>query len=81
MSIEREELIEKLKSGVVTVKFTKANGEERILKGTLQESYLPPRDPSKPASTKAPNLDNVSMWSVEDAGWRSVKLENIISVD
>lgn len=74
MNVELNEL---LKSNVVEITFTKVNGEKRVLKGTLQEKYLPTlkvvNDP-KPA-----NPDVTVVWDVENDGFRSFRNDSVIS--
>ena len=41
MNANQELLNDLLKNNVVEVTFTKANGQKRVLKATLQEKYLP----------------------------------------
>lgn len=42
-----EELKESLKTNVVTFKYQKKDGTERIAKGTLKEDLLPPKEPDE----------------------------------
>lgn len=79
--MERSALIEDLRSRVVTVTFTKKDGSERVMQATLHPDYLPPVDPDKAPSTRPVNEANVSVYDVEANGWRTIIIENIISVE
>jgi hypothetical protein len=76
----REQLLNHLKSQVCDVTFTKADGTIRNMKATLEESHLPPPTPPKEgAKPRAENLDLINVWDTEAAGWRSFRLDSLIS--
>ena len=83
--IERDFLIEKLRTGEVTVKFTKADGTDRIMRCTLQQDIIVPyqkvhgKDTTE--RTKEKNDDVVSVWDVEKDAWRSFKLSSLTGVE
>lgn len=70
------ELKELLKENVVIVKFTKVDGQERTLNCTLQEHYLPKTVWTE--SKKKLNDNILSVWSIDDNGWRSFRKDSII---
>lgn len=76
MSVNKEEVLNKLHENVCQVVFTKVNGEERVMKCTLQESLLPPQ---KEEQKKKPNPDVVAVWDVEAEGWRSFRWDSVKS--
>lgn len=78
MSMTRELLVENLKSNVLIVNFTKVNGEERKMLCTLHENVLPEPDISE--NPKKENLDVVSVWDLDNDGWRSFRFDSIIHV-
>ncbi len=73
-----KELQDLLRESVVTVKFKKINGDERILKCTLKSEYIPESTSEK---TKKVNDKVYSVWSIDDNGWRSFRKDSIISYD
>jgi hypothetical protein len=76
----REQLIQHLKSQVCEVIFKKADGSDRVMKATLQESVLPPPTPPKEgAKPRAENLELINVWDTEANGWRSFRLDSLIS--
>lgn len=76
MSVEKETLKELLKSNVVEVKFTKLDGNIRTMLCTLQETLLPEVTTS---GTKKVNDEVLSVWDIDNSGWRSFRFENVIT--
>ena len=78
----RDGLVDLLRHNVVSVTFTKVNGEERVMRCTLQANYIPN------ASTQNGELvvegksssNNVSAWDVEANGWRSFRVTSVKNV-
>jgi len=73
-----------LEQNVLTVDFTKLNGDKRVMTCTLREDM-------KPRATKDDTLSQkkvrevsdavVSVWDVNAKGWRSFRYERINAVD
>lgn len=78
MSIE--ELRKLLKEDIVTVTFTKKNGDKRVMLCTLLPSYLPGGD-SGGSSTSVPSDTIVTVWDIEQNAWRSFKFDTITSIE
>lgn len=79
----------KLAEGVSTIVFTKADGSERVLKGTrdkdiigeeLYEAYInpPPKADGKPRKT---SITSLPTFDTEIKQWRSFSLDKLVSVD
>lgn len=80
--LERSTLKEMLQSGVYTVTFTKADGTERVMKCTLNSSYLPtvPVVEETTLLTEVPRYENeaiLRVWDLEENGWRSFRMDSI----
>ncbi len=71
-----KELQELLRENIVTVKFKKVNGDERILNCTLKGEYIPESSSEK---QKKANDKIYSVWSIDDNGWRSFRKDSVIS--
>jgi WYL_2, Sm-like SH3 beta-barrel fold len=71
-------LIDTLKSNVVQIKFLKVDGTERTMNCTLKEEYIKPFD-KKTDRVKEPKDGLLSVWDIDNDGWRSFKVENLIS--
>ncbi|MBT7523773.1 MAG: DUF2693 domain-containing protein [Gammaproteobacteria bacterium] len=75
MMKKREILVEGLKNNLVKVVFTKVNGDERTMNCTLHDSVLP--EPNITETKKKVNPDTISVWDVDNGGWRSFRLDSI----
>lgn len=78
MNFSRQDVLNMLQNGVVTVTFTKVNGEERVMNCTLLSEYLP--GGTAPTLLTESTSDNVSVWDTEVNGWRSFKLSSVKSI-
>ena len=76
----KEDLIDILKNNIVNVKFTKADGSERVMRCTLREdiavSYTKKTD-----KEKEKNDNIVPVWDLEKEAWRSFRFDSILEVD
>jgi hypothetical protein len=75
-------VVHMLQNGVVTVKFTKVNGEERTMRCTLLPEYLPASAASngKQLLTEDAAPNNVSVWDVDANGWRSFRVDSVKAI-
>ena len=78
MNVDFETLKNLLKTNVIEVTFTKANGDKRVLKCTLQEEYLPEYNGD---STRKKNENVISVWDIESKDWRSFRFDSVISYE
>jgi hypothetical protein len=81
MIFTKENLIDMLRNNIVTVTFTKVNGEERTMKCTLMAEYVP----NAPTSSGQVLLQEseskaVSVWDTEVNGWRSFRVDSVKSI-
>jgi len=73
----RDYLIELLNNNIVTIEFTKKNGEFRKMDCTLMEEVLPPRVVNEDKPKKKVNLDILSVWDVEKRAWRAFRVDSV----
>lgn len=66
-----------LKNNIATVVFTKANGDERKLKCTLKEEFIPKSEAKITHKSRKSGGLHLSVWDLENSGWRSFSLESI----
>jgi hypothetical protein len=66
-----------LRENVVNVVFVKNDGTERVMNCTLKPDLLPER--TEFTSTRKSNPDVMSVWDLDNAGWRSFRLDSIIT--
>jgi hypothetical protein len=73
----KNELSEMLRNRTLEVSFFKKDGTRRIMNCTLQEKYLPTNDKE---TTKKENDSVLSVWDIDNNGWRSFRLDSITEV-
>lgn len=76
----REDLINQLKISEVTINFTKKDGTERVLVGTLDPARLPVRESTEETKREI-STDAIAVWDTEIDEWRSFNFANVISID
>lgn len=80
--LQKEWLRKVLIDSIATITFVKVNGEERVMKCTLQEQFLPTQvDLEEAIQKKRPNDETMSVWDLEARAWRSFRVENLMSVE
>lgn len=81
MIFTKENLIDMLRNNIVTVTFTKVNGEERTMKCTLMAEYVP-NAPSNNGQVLLQESESkaVSVWDTEVNGWRSFRIDSVKSI-
>ena len=80
--MEKSKVVELLKEGVVTVEFTKVNGEYRKMEATLHAEHMP--QIVAEVEEKAPrkkNEDSLAVWDVNAEGWRSFRWDKLQTVN
>jgi hypothetical protein len=68
-----------LKSGVITVTFSKGDGTVRVMKCTLQEEFLPAQDSEYLNKNYDPDV--CAAWDLENNGWRSFKWDSLSRIE
>ena len=78
----RDGLIDMLRHNVVSVTFTKVNGDERVMKCTLQANLIPnaPTQNGQLIVEGKNTSNNISVWDVKANGWRSFRIANVKNV-
>lgn len=75
----RNWLISHLKMGAVKVTFVKKDGSERTMLCTLSEDAVPPIE-KKTDRVKASNEEVLPVYDLDAKGWRSFRLDSILTV-
>ena len=76
--LDRDNIVKSLKKGVCKIVFTKANGDERLMHATLNESILPPQqDVEEYIQKKKPNPNALAVWDTDVGGWRSFRWDSV----
>ena len=71
---KREALVKSLQKNIMSVIFTKKNGEERTMHCTLNETLLPETTGD---SEKKENLDVIVVWDTDKDAWRSFRVDSV----
>ena len=66
-----------LKESVVSITFTKKDGDERVIKATLKEDLIPFDMFPKGTSTRKKSEESQSVFDVEKDEWRSFRWDSI----
>ena len=83
-TMDREDIVDRLKQGLLEVTFNKVNGDERVMTCTLQEGVIPAASKKDPLSLKKVrevNPEVVSVWDTNATGWRSFRVANVTNVN
>ncbi|NBO70794.1 MAG: DUF2693 domain-containing protein [Bacteroidetes bacterium] len=75
----RDGLKATLATGEATVEFTKANGQHRVMRCTLQEGVVPVYS-EKGTERKPPSGEVLVVWDLEKSEWRSFRYNSVTSV-
>jgi hypothetical protein len=80
--MNKYELKQQLQGDIATVTFEKKDGTVRAMRCTLLAEYLPaPEGPQLlTESTRQENDQVLSVWDIENGGWRSFRLDSIKSI-
>lgn len=81
--VDRDYILEQLRSRIVEVDFIKADGSPRTMKCTLQSSMLPKQEKPLIDLTKKPkteNLNVIAVYDIDAKGWRSFRLDSVTSL-
>lgn len=78
MLLNREEMLNELRQGVILVNFTKADGTVRDMRCTLNPHILQEEIgdyTSENSSTTS--TESVAVWDMEKSAWRSFRLDRV----
>lgn len=78
--IFKEWLIDVLKAEDCTITFIKTDGTERVMKCTLRPEAIV-EYVKKTERGRKPNEEAVSVWDLENNGWRSIRFESIRAIE
>lgn len=75
-------LVDLLQHNVVTVTFTKTNGDLRIMKCTLRSTLIPntPKKNGIAIESTPRDAKYVAAWDLDVNNWRSFKVDSVKSV-
>lgn len=74
----REQILNELRDGLVKVVFTKKDGTQRSLLGTLNPSLIPEEKQPK-GSNRVHSVESQPVYDVEKDDWRSFRWDSLVS--
>jgi hypothetical protein len=77
----KQEIKSALQKGAGEITLTKTDGNKRILKCTLHPDKLPVVEFVEGKVSKPENPDTLSVWDLDNNGWRSFRIDSIISAN
>ena len=85
LTTQREVYTAALRIGVCTVTFTKVNGDTRVMKCTLNDTFIPMNDRvTHSTSNVTPEVEPqgltkevIRVFDVEAIGWRSFRVDSV----
>lgn len=75
----REDVLQKLRTGETTVRFTKVDGSERTMRCTLAESNIPSDKRPKEGASASTTGSALRVFDLDIGEWRSFRLESLIT--
>jgi len=81
---KRDELLADLRGNVINVSFPSLKGQERVLRCTLKDEFLPPAYVANPhevereAAFHRNNPDMIVAWNVQGGGWVPFNIADVI---
>lgn len=80
LDYSRESLSGLLHNFEANIVFTKKDGSEREMRCTLKQDLIPSYD-KVTDRTREPKPDLLAVWDIDNDGWRTITIPNIISVE
>jgi len=62
------------------IRFTKVNGEKRVMHCTLMPEHLPPstnQQALEEAHRRPENQDTIAVWDLQNGAWRSFRVDSV----
>lgn len=74
-----EGLRNRLRTRIIKIRFLKTNGEERDMRATLLQQYLPPSPLKENKEVADPTA--LACWDIDKKAWRSFRVDSIIQIE
>ena len=80
--MQKSDIVSALQSNICDVKFTKVNGEERLMRCTLKEDLLPEPVASDTEinRNRKPNDSVQVVWDLDKKAWRSFRIDSVLEM-
>ena len=77
--MNKSEIYDLARNYIISITFTKKNGEERIMKCTLKDEYIISEE-KKSVSIRKENVEVLPVWDLENSAWRSFRINSVKEV-
>jgi hypothetical protein len=75
--LNKSELVQRLETGVVAIRFIKIDGSERLMQATLSEALIPQKQ-FESLSLRSESSSFLTVWDLEAQGWRAFRLDSVL---
>lgn len=79
IDMTKESVKDALRNGILTVGFTKTNGEVRQMRCTLRSDMIPATPVVEGKTPKKENPDVQAVWDLDKGAWRSFRFDSLNS--
>ena len=76
----KNEINDLARSNIISVTFTKKDGETRTMKCSLKDEYIDGQV-KESISIRKPNDDVLAVWDLDKNAWRSFRIESVKGVE
>lgn len=76
----KNEINDLARSNIISVTFTKKNGETRTMKCSLKDEYIG-GEVKESTSVRKPNDDVLPVWDLDINEWRSFRIDSVKGVE
>jgi len=77
----RNEIQDLARNNIISVTFTKKDGETRTMKCSLKDEYIIGVKEKTSTSVRKLNDDVLPVWDLDNNGWRSFRIESVKGVE
>jgi hypothetical protein len=77
----RNEISDLARSNIISVTFTKKNGETRTMKCSLKDEYIVGQKEKESTSVRKTNDDVLPVWDLDINEWRSFRIDSVKGVE
>ena len=77
----RNEISDLARSNIISVTFTKKNGEMRTMKCSLKDEYIVGQKEKESTSVRKTNDDVLPVWDLDINEWRSFRIDSVKGVE
>jgi len=77
----KNEIYDMARGNIISVTFTKKDGETRTMKCSLKDEYIVSEEKKESTLVRKPNDDVLPVWDLDKNAWRSFRIESVKGVE